>query len=118
MRDAMRRLALAAIVALGLGLGLGSGISSAFASPAPPPPASEPAPPRPASEPAPPRQRQVEVLQHRPSGFWTSNRPATGGAYRWRMLGIGIFLAAGAGLLMWRLTRRANAERVARQKSP
>lgn len=114
MRDAMRRLALAAIVALGLGLGLGSGISAAVAAPAPPPAASsEP----PASEPPPPRQRQVEVLQHRPSGFWTSNRPATGGAYRWRMLGIGVVLAAGAGLLMWRLTRRANAERVARQKA-
>jgi hypothetical protein len=115
MRDPMRRLALAAIIGLGLGFGLGlglgtgSGISSAFASPSPPPSASEPEPPR---------QRQVEVLQHRPSGFWTSNRPATGGAYRWRMLGIGVVLAAGAGLLMWRLTRRANAERVARQKSP
>lgn len=57
--------------------------------------------------------RKVEVLQHRPSGFWTSNRPAVGGAYRWRMLGIGVALAAGAGALMWKLTRRANAVRAA-----
>jgi hypothetical protein len=59
-------------------------------------------------------ERKVEVLTHRPSGFWTSNRPAVGGAYRWRLLGIGVVLASATGLLMWRLTRRANAERLAR----
>jgi hypothetical protein len=96
---AMRRLVLVAIVALGCGLGLGLGSGPAAAEP-------------------PMTTRKVEVLQHRPSGFWTSNRPATGGAYRWRLLGIGFVLASGAGLLMWRLTRRANAERVARTKAP
>jgi len=97
----MRRLVLAAIVALGLGLGalLGPGVSPAAADP-------------------PVTERKVEVLSHRPSGFWTSNRPATGGAYRWRLLGIGVVLASGAGLLMWRLTRRANAARIARDKAP
>jgi hypothetical protein len=55
--------------------------------------------------------REREVLQHRPSGFWTSNRPAEGGAYRWRLLGVGIVLAIGSGLLMRRLIKRANAER-------
>ncbi len=95
----MRRLVLVAIVALGCGLGLGLGPGTAAAEP-------------------PTTTRKVEVLQHRPSGFWTSNRPATGGAYRWRLLGIGVVLASGAGLLMWRLTRRANAERVARTKAP
>ena len=89
----MRRLVLVAIVGLGLSFGLGA----ASAQPEPTP-------------------RKVEVLQHRPSGFWTSNRPATGGAYRWRLLGIGVVLAAGAGLLMWKLTRRANAERLDRNK--
>ena len=97
----MRRLVLAAIVALGLGLGAwlvpGAGVSPAAADP-------------------PMTERKVEVLTQRPSGFWTSNRPATGGAYRWRLLGIGVILATGAGLLMWRLTRRANAERLARGK--
>ena len=93
----LRRLILVAFVGLGLSLGLG--LRAAAAEP-------------------PMTQRKVEVLTHRPSGFWTSNRPAVGGAYRWRMLGIGIVLAAGTGYLMWRLTRRANAERVARHKAP
>ncbi len=99
---AMRRLVLVAIVValgFGLGYGLGAGVGTAAAEPELTP-------------------RKVEVLQHRPSGFWTSNRPATGGAYRWRLLGIGVVLASGAGLLMWRLTRRANAERIARDKAP
>jgi hypothetical protein len=52
-----------------------------------------------------------EVIYHRPSGFWTSNRPAVGGAYRWRLLGIGVVLAALSGFGMLKLVRRANAER-------
>jgi len=97
----MRRLVLAAILALGLGFGLavGPGAGTASAQPAT-------------------TERKVEVLAHRPSGFWTSNRPAVGGAYRWRLLGIGVVLASAAGYLMWRLTRRANAERMARNKAP
>ena len=95
----MRRLILVAVVALGLGGGLRAASASAM-----PDPESVPPPP----------PRKVEVLTQRPSGFWTSNRPATGGAYRWRLLGIGVVLASGAGLLMWRLTRRANAERLQR----
>lgn len=102
----MRRLILVAIVALGLGLGLGGGLGAASATAMPDP---QMEPPRP-----PPR----EIVRQRPSGFWTSTRPATGGAYRWRLLGIGVVLASGAGLLMWRLTRRANAERLARNKAP
>jgi hypothetical protein len=99
----MRRLILVAIIALGLGGGLRAASATAVPDPAEPPP---------------PPPRKVEVLTHRPSGFWTSNRPATGGAYRWRLLGIGVVLASGAGLLMWRLTRRANAERLQRNKAP
>jgi hypothetical protein len=93
----MRRLVLVTIVALGLSSGVGLGLAAASPEM---------------------KTRKVEVLQHRPSGFWTSNRPATGGAYRWRLLGIGIVLAAGAGLLMWKLTRKANAERLERNKAP
>jgi hypothetical protein len=56
-----------------------------------------------------------EVLSTRPSGFWTSNRPAEGGAYRWRLLGIGVVIAAVTGYGMLRLIKRANAERAARR---
>jgi hypothetical protein len=91
----MRRLVLVAIVALGLGLGLRAAAAEPKLT-----------------------TRKVEVLTHRPSGFWTSNRPAVGGAYRWRLLGLGVVLASGAGLLMWRLTRRANAARLERNKAP
>jgi hypothetical protein len=55
-----------------------------------------------------------EILTDRPSGFWTSNRPAVGGAYRWRLLGLGVVIAAVTGYAMRRLIRRANAERAAR----
>ncbi len=54
-----------------------------------------------------------EIVYTRPSGFWTSTRPAVGGAYRWRLLYVGIGLASLTGLGMWRLVRRANAQRAA-----
>ena len=57
-----------------------------------------------------------EILSNRPSGFWTSNRPAVGGAYRWRLLGLGVVIAAITGYGMLRLVRRANAERASRQR--
>lgn len=56
-----------------------------------------------------------EIIYARPSGFWTSNRPAVGGAYRWRLLGIGVVIAGLTGYSMLRLVRRANAERAARR---
>ncbi|MEO8705115.1 MAG: hypothetical protein ABI867_33990 [Kofleriaceae bacterium] len=56
--------------------------------------------------PQPPRDH--EVLRERTSGFWTSNRPAENGAYRWRLLGIGLGLMAITGFVMVRLVRRAN----------
>jgi len=56
-----------------------------------------------------------EILSTRPSGFWTSNRPATNGAYRWRLLGIGVVLVIVTGIGMLRLVKRANAERAARR---
>ena len=87
----LRRAALALLFAVGLAMIAGIG-SAAAAQP-------------------PTTSRPVEILRHKPSGFWTSNRPAQGGAYRWRLLGIGVVLASGFGVLMWRLTRRANAAR-------
>ena len=36
--------------------------------------------------------RMPQQLNERPSGFWTSNRPAVGGAYRWRMMGVGVLV--------------------------
>jgi hypothetical protein len=60
-----------------------------------------------------PRRRTHEILSERPSGFWTSNRPAKT-PYRWRLLGIGVVLAGGTGVMMWRMVKRANAERDAR----
>jgi hypothetical protein len=55
-----------------------------------------------------------EYLANRPSGFWTSNRPAVGGAYRYRLLGIGVLISTGMGVFAWRLVRRADATRAIR----
>lgn len=33
--------------------------------------------------------RAPQMLDSRPSGFWTSNRPSRGGAYRWRIMAAG-----------------------------
>ncbi len=56
-----------------------------------------------------------EIIYTRPSGFWTSNRPAVGGAYRYRLLGIGVVIAAITGYGMLRLVKKANAERASRR---
>jgi len=58
--------------------------------------------------------REREILTQRPSGFWTSNRPAQGGAYRWRLLGIGTVLAGGMGILILHVLRKARESRKAR----
>lgn len=47
------------------------------------------------------------------SSFWGANQPAQNGAYRYRLLGIGIGLASVTGFVMWRLVRRAAAQRAA-----
>lgn len=61
-----------------------------------------------------PTLRQREQLTGRPSGFWTSTRPAEGGRYKWRLLGLGVGIAGVTGFFMVRLVRRASAERKAR----
>lgn len=45
------------------------------------------------------------------SGFWTNRKAAKGGAYRWRLLGIGVGLLAVTGAGMLFLIRRAKNER-------
>ena len=59
----------------------------------------------------PPHSHTHEIIYTRPSGFWTSNQPAQGGAYRWRLLGIGCVVLAATGYLMWRVVKRASASR-------
>ena len=53
-----------------------------------------------------------EILGNRPSGFWTSNAPAVGGAYKWRLLAIGGVICGLTAYLVIRLIRRTNAERL------
>lgn len=52
-----------------------------------------------------------EIIYNRPSGFWTSNRPAVGGAYRWRLLAIGGVICGITAYFVVRLIRRANSDR-------
>ena len=59
-----------------------------------------------------PQRREREVLRERPSGFWTSNRPATHGAYRWRLLGLGVLIAGITGYVMVRVVRGTRPPRV------
>lgn len=68
--------------------------------------------------PAPMTERKVDPSEYanRPSGFWGSTRKSEGGAYRYRLLGIGIVLATITGLLMLRAVKRANAERAIRSR--
>jgi hypothetical protein len=64
---------------------------------------------------APPtEERPHEILSDRPSGFWTSNRPAVGGAYKWRLLEVGVGVCALTGFLMVRLIKKAKAPPEAR----
>lgn len=56
---------------------------------------------------------RYEPVLRKPSGFWTSGRPAVGGAYRYRLLGIGTgVMLVTAGVMIWVIRRhpRRNAE--------
>lgn len=60
-----------------------------------------------------------EILHARPSGFWTSNRPAPPGyEYKWRLLEIGLAVGLLTGWLLVRTIKKANAERAARAVLP
>lgn len=58
----------------------------------------------------PTRPKEIEKLERRrPSGFWTSTRPAKGGAYRYRLLaiGVGLLLLTLAGMV-WLVRRHTR----------
>ncbi len=77
------------------------------ADPSPPAPsAADPAGGPSAAPTATERGPQRPKLVGKPSGFWTSPRPARGGAYRYRMLGIGIVLLALTGFVTLRVLRK------------
>jgi hypothetical protein len=64
-------------------------------------------------------QREIEREQQQqrwqgPSGFWTSPHASKHGAYRYRLLLIGLGLVLITGVVTWRLVKRASAERAAR----
>jgi hypothetical protein len=52
--------------------------------------------------------REPQQLSNRPSGFWTSNRPAVGGAYRWRLMGVGLAVLALTMFFVLRLLIRTS----------
>lgn len=96
----MRRL----VIALVVGLGLAAGAAAPARAAADPP--SDFAP---NVDPSLLTERKLpgpEILHAKPSGFWTSNRPAIGGAYRYRMLLVGVGIAALMGTFMIVLIKR------------
>jgi hypothetical protein len=55
------------------------------------------------------REREMQASQWQgPSGFWTSPHKSDHGAYRYRLLGIGVVLILTTGLLTWRLIKRTK----------
>ena len=61
--------------------------------------------------------RKPEVLVGRPSGFWTSTRPAKGARYRWRIMAVGGLALALTSFFVARAIRRANASSVRGDRS-
>jgi hypothetical protein len=56
------------------------------------------------------REREMQAQQWKgPSGMWTSPHKAKGGAYRYRLMGIGIVIMGGMGLLMYRLLKKPRS---------
>ena len=101
----MRRL----VIALVLGLGLALGAATPAFADDPPPDLTPHVDPSLLTE---RHMREPEILHAKPSGFWTSNRPAVGGAYRYRMMGVGIGIAAIMGTIMIVVIKR-NGRRAA-----
>jgi hypothetical protein len=60
-----------------------------------------------------------EIIYTRPSGFWTSNRPApAGGEYKWTLMEIGAAVGLLTALLLRRTINRARAYRAAQGPLP
>jgi hypothetical protein len=57
----------------------------------------------------PPHHGEHEILSNRPSGFWTSNAPAIGGAYKYNLMYVGLGVLAITGFFTYRLLRRARS---------
>lgn len=110
-------LALAALMGPSLAWGTAwaqTGSQTGEAPAAAAPAAEAPAAAAPAAEPAGRPEtvmREPERLQHKPSGFWTSGRPAVGGAYRYRLLGIGVAVLVLTGVITVWVVRRHPAHR-------
>jgi hypothetical protein len=52
---------------------------------------------------------EIDNRPARPSGFWTSTRPAQGGAYRYRLLGIGVaVMLITLGFMLWVIRRKGQ----------
>lgn len=67
-------------------------------------------PPRPTQD---QMQREMnEETRSGRSGFWTSPYPSKHGAYRYRLLLLGIGIASIMGFVAWRLIRRTQPPRV------
>jgi len=58
-----------------------------------------------------PRHGQHEILSDRPSGFWTSNAPAIGGAYKYNLMLVGLGVLAITAFFTIRLIRRTAKQR-------
>jgi hypothetical protein len=101
----MRRL----VIALVLGLGLTLGVAAPAFADDPSPDFAPNVDPSLLKE---RHMREPEILHAKPSGFWTSNRPAVGGAYRYRMLLIGVGIASIMGTIMIVVIKR-NGRRAA-----
>lgn len=60
------------------------------------------------------QMRAPQMLDSRPSGFWTSNRPAKGSPYRWRIMAAGgVVLAITMFFVLRLLVRTARSGRAA-----
>ena len=62
--------------------------------------------------------RKPDRLTHKPSGFWLSSKPAKGGAYRYRMLLIGLAVLLLSAIPVVRLLRRASRARTDSSSQP
>ncbi len=87
-------------LAVAIALVLGLGVADAVAQPDP---GGFGAPPT-----EPEGMRRPEVLVGRPSGFWTSTRPAKGSRYRWRIMVAGGLVLAATGFFVARAIKNAN----------